>query len=182
MKPTNLNTFWRTVAEITLGLVDQHKYTWSMMWGRLPVASHSHMVKGDHVLMRLKSDLENEMFSSGGPRDIRVFYPGQNREPGKRYPQTTHSGGRYPALTAPEWQEIGIELEQCLSLWHALVDELLLGGVSARRINQALKYRDVVLRVQRKLEPYAIKQTGDRSVLYPDTGQGLVSTWAEGSL
>ncbi len=168
-RPTNRDTLWRAVAEMTLGVTDQHAYAWSMMWSRLPNKAQTAMYRGDQVLKQLRSDLEAEMFQRGGPQDITVFYP-RNREPGRRYPQPIHIGGRYPALTEQEWREIAEELDRCYSYMRAVI-KLLSGNVRAKTLDLATKYLDVILRAKLGLEPYALKQIGDWGVLYPQNAK-----------
>ena len=167
MRPMDTVTFWHMVAEVTLGTIDQHKYAWSMMWDRLPKSAQYYMERGDRLLINLRSDLESEMFRTGGPQDINVFYPGEKREPGKTYPPTNHRGRKYPAMNVEEWREIGEELDRCLSYSRTLT-KLLSGKVRANLIDRAIKYHDAVIRARMALEPVAQEQIGCWSVLYPE--------------
>lgn len=167
-RPTNRDTLWRAVAEMTLGVTVQHAYAWSMMWSRLPNKAQTAMYRGDQVLKQLRSDLEAEMFQRGGPQDITVFYP-RNREPGRRYPQPIHIGGRYPALPEQEWREIAEEVDKCTASMDVLI-KFLSGHVGAKILDRAIKYQDIILREKMALEPYARKHIGFWSVLYPRGG------------
>ncbi len=161
---TDKEAYWLKVTEAALDLVDQHKYTWSMMWGRLPKANQYFMERGDRILINLRSNLESEMFRTGGPEDINVFYPGETRPP-RVYQYTLHRG-RHPALTEQEWREIGEELEKCLTYSRTL-SELLSGRVRALVLDEVSTYHGAVLRAKMALEPIAQKQIGYWSVLYP---------------
>lgn len=165
----NTDTFWQVAAELTLGTVDQHNRAWSAFRTRLPKKAQTAMYRGEQILVNLRSELEAEMFRSGGPRDINVFYP-QNREPPRLYPQPIHIGGRYPALTEQEWREIAEELDRCYSYMRAVI-KLLSGNVRAKTLDLATKYLDVILRAKLGLEPYALKQIGDWGVLYPQNAK-----------
>jgi hypothetical protein len=164
----NTDTFWQVAAELTLAAVDQHMYTWSLLMPRFPKTARAAMYRGDKVLSNLRSELESEMFRSGGPQDINVFYP-PNREPPRLYPQPLHRGDKRQAMSNQEWREVAEEMDRCLSRIILLLKHLS-GNVPATTLDQAIKYHDTILRAKMALEPYARKDLGDWSVLYPRGG------------
>jgi len=154
--------YWFKVAEATLDLIDQHKYAWAMLRGRLPTVKQYHMRRGDLLLTHLRSELESEMFRAGGPQNINVFYP-----EGKRVPRVyQYSPGRRP-LTEEEWRDVGSELDRCLACSRALT-KLFSGKVRVDPIDRTIKYHGAILRQKVALEPIAQKQIGSWSPLYPE--------------
>jgi len=127
------------------------------------------MYRGEQILVNLRSELEAEMFRSGGPRDINVFYP-QNREPPRLYPQPLRAGGKRQAMSDQEWREVADEMDRSLSCIDLLLKHLS-GNVRAKTLDLATKYLDVILRAKLGLEPYALKQIGDWGVLYPQNAK-----------
>jgi len=165
----NTDTFWQVAAELTLGTVDQHNRAWSAFRTRLPKKAQTAMYRGEQILVNLRSELEAEMFRSGGPRDINVFYP-QNREPPRLYPQPLRAGGKRQAMSDQEWREVADEMDRSLSCIDLLLKHLS-GNVRAKTLDLATKYLDVILRAKLGLEPYALKQIGDWGVLYPQNAK-----------
>ena len=165
---TDTDTFWQVAAELTLAVSDQHAFTWSMLWTRLPNKAHTSMARGDRILVHLRSDLEEKMFRDGGPQDLDIFYP-RNREPGRRYVYTPRPGRKHPTLSLQEWREIAEELDKCTACMDALI-KFTSGHVRAKTLDHMIAYQDAILRAKMALEPYARKHIGFWSVLYPRGG------------
>ena len=161
----NTDTFWQVAAELTLGSVDQHNRAWSAFRTRLPNKAQTAMYRGEQILVNLRSELEAEMFRSGGPQDINVFYP-QNREPPRLYPQPLRAGGKRQAMSDQEWREVADEMDRSLSCIDLLLKHLS-GNVPAKTFDRALKYHDAIIRAKMALEPFAAKDLGNWAVLYP---------------
>jgi len=127
------------------------------------------MERGDRILVSLRSDLESEMFRTGGPRDINLFYPGSSRSPGKTYPQIYSRGPKFPAMNEEEWRELADELAKCLARSRLLIN-VLSGNVRAPTLDRAINYNRSILRAKMQLEPIAQKQIGSWAILYRDGG------------
>jgi len=152
-------TYWKKVAEMVLKTIDQHIYTKSMLGEMLPKKAYSTMHGAERTLSNLRSDLEAEMFRDWGPPDFGMFYPPTEW---RRYPQTI----RYPlAASEAEWRIIAEEMDRCVTTIDELID-LISGRVRAHTLDRALKYRAAIIKAKMRLEPFAIKQIGDWTVLY----------------
>lgn len=66
---------WRAVAEQVRVCRKANLDLLKMVSARVPAKRIDQVLRVDRHIGKLQSDLEEEMFRRGGPRDIHIFYP-----------------------------------------------------------------------------------------------------------
>ena len=66
---------WRAVAEQVQVCRNANSDLMKMISGHVPAKRIDQAIKIERHIAKLQSDLEDEVFRRGGPRDIHIFYP-----------------------------------------------------------------------------------------------------------
>ena len=72
---------WRALARQTLITREEIGKTLDMMRDHVSLRTIDRGLRVDGQLNQLRSDLEDEMFKRGGPKDITIFFPGPGGPP-----------------------------------------------------------------------------------------------------
>lgn len=118
-------TYWLGVGKLARTLKDQHGYTLLLAEPYSTVKTSHGLWQGEYAFSHILNDLENEMFRSGGPKDISIFYGHQHAPVSRERPPylSRKRGGR--TLTLEKYQEIKSEIDLCQDLADRLCSELV---------------------------------------------------------